>query len=205
MTLVGAVFEEASQHCDVIERLGAVRPDQAVRGVWFSMLRDEVRRRGASLGERFDREVGPSERITFKMYPVGDYLRHLVVAGALVASPAQVHEGMQDLHRLSVRYFARSLVGRAIVSLVRPTPLGFFQQIARSRPHIATYGRWFIEPLADTALRIRMVDEPVYIESAQLGGVLSTLDVCGVEGTTRLEMHDRFTGTVTVEWRPSSR
>ena len=29
---------------------------------------------------------------------------------------------------------------------------GFFQQIARSRPHIATYGRWVIEPIAERTL-----------------------------------------------------
>ena len=133
------------------------------------------------------------------MYPVAEYLRRLVVAGALVASPEKVHEGMLNLHRMSVRYF-RGLVGRAIVSLVRPTPLGFFQQIARSRMHIATYGRWIIDPIAEHKMRVRILDEPVYVESAQLGGVLSSLNVCGVEGSAKLEMHEPFSGTFTVEW-----
>ncbi len=197
---MGALFEAAQEHCDIAERLESVKAEQAVRGVWFSMLRDEVARRGGGRGEQFDREFGPHDFVTFKMYPVAEYLKRLVVAGALVASPEKVHEGMLDLHRTSVRYFAQSLLGRAIVSLVRPTPLGLYRQISRGRMHIATYGKWIIEPAGDRELKIRIVDEPVYIESAQLGGVLSTLDVCGVEGSATVEMHDRFEGTATVRW-----
>lgn len=197
------IFAAASRHCDVVERLSQVTEAQQVRGVWFAMLHDEVQRRGPTLGQAFEAEVGRTEHVTFRMYPVADYLRHLVVAGALVASPERVHEGMQDLHRQSVRYFARSVVGRAFVSLIRfaQTPLGLFQQVSRSRSHIATYGRWIIEPEASRRARIQILDEPVYVESAQVGGILSVCDMCGVEGRIeRVEMRSAWSGVVDVSW-----
>ncbi len=203
--MLGAVdtFTAASQHCDIVERLARVTPDQQVRGVWFAMLHDEVRRRGETLGAAFDAEVGAPDYVTFRMYPVADYLRRLVVAGARVASPERVHEGMRDLHRESVRYFARSVVGRAFVSLIRfsQTPLGLFQQVARSRSHIATYGRWLIEPIATRRARVRIEGEPVYVESAQVGGILSVCDMCGVRGEIEhVEMLGPFDGIVEVSW-----
>jgi len=197
---MGAIFDAATAHCDIVERLALVRDDQRVRGVWFAMLRDEVRRRGPHLYEAFEREVGLHESVTFKMYPVGDYLRRLVAAGALVASPSAVHDGMRDLHRSSVRYFAQSVLGRAIVSLVRPTPLQFLRQVERSRSLMATFGEQRVESLGERRIRVHHVDDPVYIESAQVGGLLSTLDACGIEAQVQVDLRSPFDGILTVEW-----
>lgn len=195
---MGAIFEAAAAHCDIRERLGLVHDEQRVRGVWFAMLRDEVRRRG--LAGPFEREVGLHESVTFKMYPVADYLRRLVTAGALVASPEKVHDGMRDLHRSSVRYFAQSLLGRAIVSLVRPTPLKLLEQVQRSRGLMATFGEQRVTSLGERRIRVHHVDDPVYIESAQVGGLLSTLEACGFDARVDVELRSRFDGILTVEW-----
>jgi uncharacterized protein (TIGR02265 family) len=195
---MGAIFEAAAAHCDIVERLTLVRDDQRVRGVWFAMLRDEVRRRG--FGGQYEREVGLHEAVTFKMYPVADYLRRLVAAGALVASPERVQEGMRDLHRSSVRYFAHSVLGRAIVSLVRPTPLQFLKQVERSRSLMATFGEQRVTALGERRIRVHHVDDPVYIESAQVGGLQSTMEVCGIDARIEVEMRSRFDGFLTVEW-----
>ncbi|MGZ3420440.1 MAG: TIGR02265 family protein [Polyangiales bacterium] len=195
---MGAIFEAAAAHCDIGERLEVVRDDQRVRGVWFAMLRDEMFRRG--LHGAFERDVGLHESVTFKMYPVADYLRRLVCAGALVASPENVHDGMRELHRSSVRYFARSVLGRAIVSLVRPTPLQFLKQVERSRSLMATFGEQRVTALGERSIRVHHVDDPVYIESAQVGGLLSTLEVCGFEAHVQVDMRSPFDGILTVEW-----
>ncbi len=197
---MGTVFDAAAVHCDAVERLARVRDDQRVRGVWFGMLRDELRRRGPQIYGEFEREVGLHEAVTFKMYPVADYIRRLVVAGALVASPERVHEGMRDLHRSSVGYFARSVLGRAVVSLVRPTPLSFLQQVQRSRALIASFGAQHVTAVGERCIRVHHVDDPVYVESAQRGGLESVFDVCGVEARIHVEMRTAFDGVLTAEW-----
>lgn len=197
---MGILFDAAAAHCDVVDRLEKVRDDQRVRGVWFAMLRDELRRRGPEVYGEFEREVGLHEAVTFKMYPVSDYIRRLVVAGALVASPDRVHEGMYDLHRSSVNYFARSVLGRAVVSLVKPTPLAFLEQVQRSRSLIASFGAQRVTAVSPRCIRVHHVDDPVYVESAQLGGLQSVFDVCGVEARIRVEMRTPFDGVLTAEW-----
>lgn len=195
---MGAIFDAAAAHCDVLDRLQRVRDDQRVRGVWFAMLRDEVKRRG--LHEVFEREIGLHESVTFKMYPVADYLRRLVTAGALVTSPERVHEGMRELHRSSVRYFAQSLLGRTIVSLTRPTPLQFLKQVERSRGLMATFGAQRVTPLGERRIQVHHIDDPVYIESAQVGGLESTLAACGYEARITVDMRSAFDGVLTAEW-----
>lgn len=195
------VFEEAARYCDVVERLTRVRPDQMARGVWFTMLRDEVARRGTGLVAKYDLECGRHEAVTFKMYPLNDYLFRLVVAGALISSPQHVHDGIRDLHRATVGYFARSILGRLIISITRPTPHDLLAQIERSRPHVATYGSFRYERLGPRAAAMHVFDEPLYIESAQLGSMLSTLDACGVVPTkTSVEAHSWSSGSITAEW-----
>lgn len=196
-----SILDEAAQHCDIHERLLSIRPDQRARGVWFKMLRDEVSRRGAVFLHKYDVECGRHEAVTFKMYPLEDYLRRLVIAGALIASPPCVHDGVRDLHRESVRYFTKSILGRLIISIVRPSPHDLLKQIERSRPHVASYGTFRYERRGPRAAAMHLHDEPVYIESAQLGSMLSTLDACGVvESHTSVTVHSRSSGTIYAEW-----
>jgi uncharacterized protein (TIGR02265 family) len=193
------VFEQAAQHIDVVDRLTRIRRDQLARGVWFRMLREEVARRGHV--RAYDAEGGPHEATTFKMYPLDDYLRRLVIAGALIASPEKVHDGMRDLHRESVRYFTKSILGRLIISVMRPTPHDLLQQIERSRPHVANYGTFRYERRGPRAAAMHLSDEPVYIESAQLGSMLSTLDACGItDARTEITLHSFSSGTILAEW-----
>jgi uncharacterized protein (TIGR02265 family) len=194
-----SMFDRAAEHIDVVDRLAKIRPDQLARGVWFKMLRDEVARRGHA--HAYDREAGPHDAITFKMYPLDDYLRRLVIAGALIASPARVHDGMRDLHRESVRYFTKSILGRLIISVMRPTPHELLKQIERSRPHVASYGTFRYEYRGPRSAAMHLSDEPVYIESAQLGSMLSALDACGiVAAETSVTVHSFSSGTIVAEW-----
>lgn len=196
-----SIFEQAADHCDVVERLSLIRADQMARGVWFKMLRAEVARRGKGHLAAYDEACGRHDAVTFKMYPLDDYLRRLVIAGALVASPARVHDGMRDLNRASVGYFAKSILGRLTISIVRPTPHDLLKQIERSRPHVASYGTFRYERRGPRAAAMHLSDEPLYIESAQLGGMLSTLDVCGiVDAQTLVAVHTTTSGTIFAEW-----
>ncbi len=196
-----SLFAELALHCDVVERMTRIRSDQMARGVWFKMLRDEVARRGTGLVHKYDAECGRHEAVTFKMYPLRDYLRRLVIAGALTASPEHVHDGMRELHRASVGYFAKSILGRLIISLVQPTPHDLLAQIERSRPHIASYGSLRYERRGPRAAAMHIFDEPLYIESVQLAGMLSTLDMCGIaHAQTSVEVHSWSSGTIFAEW-----
>src|SRR5690349_18398884 len=98
---------EYVRHSDVMERRRAVPRDAMIRGLYFKSVIADLERRG--LLNRFLAEF-PDEmsRSTFRWYPATDFLLRVAFAGALVASPQEVYDGMRELFRANSLYFAKS-------------------------------------------------------------------------------------------------
>ena len=76
----------------------------------------------------------------------------------------------------------------------RSSPLG---ALVSARSDLAR----LIEPIATRRTRVRIEGEPVYVESAQVGGILSVCDMCGVQGRIEsVEMLGPNDGIVDVSW-----
>src|SRR5690606_1518015 len=75
-------------HCDIVARLQDVPPSARVRGLYFKSVINVLR--SLDKLDAFSRICPPLPRASVKFYPLADYLVELAVAGAMVASPAEL-------------------------------------------------------------------------------------------------------------------
>jgi uncharacterized protein (TIGR02265 family) len=185
-------------HCDIVERLAAIPPEAEVRGVWFRALDAEIARRGllGAFDEAFPRRTESS----FRFYPVGTYLIRAAYAGALVASPAHVHEGLGELFRSNAKHFPKTLFGRALIRVLAHDPVGIARQSAAAKRLATNYGRWTLLVHGPRSMEMVHDNEYVWIESALCGGVLGTMETCGLDARVEVRMRDRFNGSTIVTW-----
>lgn len=192
------IVEMVAPHCDIVRRLADVPSSACVRGVYFRSALEELSRRG--LRGPFQEVVRETERSIFTLYPAADYLLWIAFAGALVASPARVHEGMLDLSRANAVYYGQSLLGRSLLRLLSRDPIRQLHQGIQSKRAVTNYGRWRMIEEGPRHAIIRLEDEYVWIESALLGGALGGLDCCGIHPTAEVLLRDPYNGDLIFRW-----
>lgn len=185
-------------HCDIVERLGAVPPSAQLRGVWFRILERLLERRGLLPQYRaFFPDLSPS---SLSFSPVADFLPCAAVAGALVATPERLHDGMFELTRENAHAFAKTLFGRTLLRLLANEPKRLAQQAIASRRQTTNYGSWELSHAGPNQLRMMHREEYVWIESYMRGAALGTYESCGLACEAEVVMDDRFNGAIVVSW-----
>lgn len=197
-TFVAGVNEKAidlvAPHCDIVERLAAVPAGTLIRGIWFRSIEDELGRRG--LARPYAGAFAERDEAIFKLYPVTDYLVRLAFAGALVASPQHVHDGMFEISRGNAVFFSKSLLGRGMAHLIGRKPERMARQSVASKQHTTNYGRWSVGDHGPDHVEIVLEDEYIWIESAMLGAASGTFEASG--GRCEARLRDRFNGSILI-------
>src|SRR5512145_2034485 len=127
-SFIGAVLEQTDSrawklvapHCDIEDRIHHVPSSAKLRGMWHRSVLAALRQSG-KLEEYVD--YFPNERwsmLTF--YPVSEFMLRLAVAGAVIASPSKIHEGMFQAFRLNSTTFAQSVLGRTLIRILARDP-----------------------------------------------------------------------------------
>jgi hypothetical protein len=75
-----------------------------------------------------------------------------------------------------------------------------FRHIERRRGHVASYGKLLVEEVSAREISITFTDEIVYVDSAQLGGVISVFETCGIHAETSVEMRTKVDGVIRARW-----
>lgn len=192
------IIERLAPHCDIESRLAAAPSWARVRGVYFRAALQELTRRG--LRPAFDKVFNEPERATFTLYPVADYLLRIAYAGALIASPERVHEGLHELFRGNALYFSQSLLGRGLLRLIARDPVRQLHQAIKSKRAVSNYGRWSVVAEGPGMVEVLHEDEYVWIESALAGGALGGFEACGVHPKIQVKMRDPYNGSVIFRW-----
>ena len=136
------LLDEISEYCDLRVRLATIPPSAKWRGMYFNAVSGVLERAG-KLGEC--QRLMPETYSPLRMYPAGELLEHVAVAGALLRSPQDVHAGMHEVGRDNALYFACSLLGRTMLRLLDEDPYRVLQQGVAGRRQSATYVRWRLE------------------------------------------------------------
>ena len=185
----------AAEQLDLENRVAAIPPTACIRGVFFHLLREEMRRRRL--------EMPAVSRLTertrsYGLYPARDLCRAFAYAGALVRANAE--EGIRELFTASVKYFASTWYGRAFARFLHPDPLLALRWIERSRDYVANYGRWRLEVRGPQHAVFHMFDEYFWMH-AHRGGCEGLLAACRVQGEVHAELDDPFNGRLDIRWR----
>jgi uncharacterized protein (TIGR02265 family) len=195
MLQTSAVRSAAAEQLDLERRLHLVPPSACVRGVFFNMVTDHLKRIGAYEGAR--RSLGPPRRI-YALYPVSEFLIESAVAAPFVHDDA--NEALRRMWSGAAEYFAASWLGRAFQRFIRPDPASALDWIENGREHSCNYGQWRCEHVAPNHVVLHMFDEYIWIGSAHRGGCEGLLAACGVEGTVTSHVDGPFRGRLDVRW-----
>jgi uncharacterized protein (TIGR02265 family) len=178
-------------------RLRAVPSTALVRGLFFNMIGDHLKRCGKASAARTI--VGPHRRI-YALYPVSELLVAFAEAAPLVdardprAAIAQIWAG-------GSRYFAGTWLGKAFQRFIRPDPLSALEWLEGAREHFCNYGQWRLELVQPGHAVLHMFDEYIWIETAHRGGCEGLLAACGVTGSVEPTLDSMFSGRLDVRWQ----
>jgi uncharacterized protein (TIGR02265 family) len=191
------VIRELCRFCDLAERLPLLPPSAKSRGVYLAGI-DRVLAKTGSF-DRF-KTLFPQRPSVIPWYPMSDFLARLAVAGALVAGPERVHQGMFEIGRGNAVTFAESLLGRAMIRLLDRDPKRLLKQGVAGRRQGNTHGRWELEYPSEREAVVTMTEEYAYIESYMLGAAQGTFDAIGVPVQAEVVLQDRFNGKHILRW-----
>jgi uncharacterized protein (TIGR02265 family) len=191
-------IELVSPYCDIVERLGVVPPSARVRGLYLKSLESVLQRAGKA---RLYQEFFRGERWSpVRMYPLGDYMIRLAIAGASLHSPDRVHDGMRDVWRTNANTFASSLLGRTMLRLLSHDPVRLTEQALAARRQTYQYGHWEIVRHAARSIEMVYREEYIWIESAIAGGAIGAFESCGIEANLETKLINRFDGSTLISW-----
>lgn len=192
-----SALELVAPHCDLVDRLQAVPPAAAVRGIFHHNVEGYLRKVG-----RLDafRSYFPNSVSALPFYPLSDYMLRLATAGALVASPARLHDGMREICRDHAASFARSLLGRTLIRLLSNDPARLTEQGLAARRQTHRYGRWSLIRHGPRQLEVVYEDEYVWIESAVAGAAEGTYVGCPFAVHQEHRIRSRFSGSTIHSW-----
>ena len=185
-------------HCDIEERLALVPPSACVRGVYFRAIEKQVASTGVLAAYR---EHFPTDRFgSLSFHPISEYLPRMALAGALIASPERLHEGMLLIAKGNARAFMESVLGRLLLRVLSGDPIRLVEQAIAGRRQSTNYGHWEMIRHAERSVEVIYRQEYVWIESAIAGAGLGTFEACGLQVKMENKLVDRFNGSSFYTW-----
>ncbi len=190
LDLVGA-------HCDLEQRLRDIPPAARARGIWIRTFERSIEAKGQL--PRY-LEIFDARASALGWHAAGEAVARLAVAGALYASPSELHAGMRALGRLQPIQFSESLLGKTLVRLLSPDPVRVLQQGAAARRQTCDYGVWEYDFSQPNRAIVHHRDEYGWLESQVLGSAEGTFEAIGVEAKFELKLDDAYNGVMDITW-----
>jgi uncharacterized protein (TIGR02265 family) len=191
------LLDQVRGYCDVVDRIKRVPPGTAVRGIALHAL--ERRLQDADKLDPFH-ALFPTRYNAIQWIPMDEFLVRLVVGGALLRGPADVHGGMYEIGRANATTFAASLVGQLLLRGLAKDPRLALIQGQAGRRQMAQGGFWTLTFLGAREACVQMVDEFLYIESYMLGAAYGTFEAIQVPAQIEVELEDPFHGRHLIRW-----
>ena len=185
---------------DLEERLRAVPSTALIRGIFFRLLEDDLKRRGYKKWGNWRTILGEQPR-PYRLYPVRDLLIGYA-EGAQLLAPNDPGEGIRQIFQGIARPFSSSWYGKAWLGFMKPDLLQALYWLERSRDLVCNYGSLRVESRGKGRATLHWYDEYFWIETAHRGGCEGMLDVCGVVGEVTAEADTMFNGRLNVRWEP---
>jgi uncharacterized protein (TIGR02265 family) len=184
-------------YCDLEQRLKDIPPGASARGIWVWNFERVLERRG--LLPKYLEFYG-TRLAALEWHPLSESVARLAVAGALFASPREVHAGLRALGRAQAAQFSESLLGKTLIRLLSPDPVRVLQQGAAARRQTCNYGQWEYDFSVPRQARVTHRDEYGWLESQVLGSAEGTFAAIKVPATFDLTLTDRYNGVIHITW-----
>jgi uncharacterized protein (TIGR02265 family) len=187
-----------ASHCDIVERLNDVPPSARVRGLYFKSVINVLRQLGRL--PAFEEYFPAERRSSLTFYPLGDYLIRLAVAGAVVRTPAELHEGIHEITRQNASASATSLLGRVLTRILDRDPVRLTEQGLAARRQSTSYGEWQLARRGTNEIEMIYHGEYMWIESAIAGAATGTFESLQIQPRLSTTLTDKYNGSTVVSW-----
>ena len=191
-------IELVRPYLDIEERLPSVPPSAAIRGLFIHNVENHLKRIG--LFAHYQGYFPGDRYAALPYYPLSEYMVRLALAGALIATPAEVHSGMREITRTYARRFADSLLGRTLIRLLANEPGRLTEQGLAARRQTHRYGRWTLLRHGPRELEVVYEDEYCWIESAVAGAAEGTYEGLPMYVQHEHRIRSRFSGSTIHRW-----
>jgi len=198
LTRASAALDLIAPHCDIVERLRDVPPSARVRGLYFKSVLNVLERLGKL--DAFARLYALPSRSSIRFYPLKDYLVELAVAGAVVASPRELHQGILEITRRNAAAFSESVLGRVLIRVLAHDPVRVTEQGLAARRQSTSYGDWRLERNGPRDISMIYHAEYMWIESAIAGAATGTFESCKVDANISTKLDDKYNGFTRITW-----
>jgi uncharacterized protein (TIGR02265 family) len=195
---IDRAIELVAPYCDIVDRLKVVPPSAQTRGVWIRNVEKQVERRGVLTAYR---QYFPHDRYgALPHYPLSDFLIRLACAGALVASPEHVHDGMFLITKGNAESFMETILGRIMLRVLSRDPVRLLEQGMAARRQGFTYGHWELRRHSEREVEVVHQNEYWWIESGVAGAAAGMFEACNIVAQTETKLIDRFNGSTFCRW-----
>jgi len=174
-----------------------------VRGVWFSMAADCVRKLGRPEAAAWERMVPQRRRLPFLSYSLREYLEELATAGAII-DPKHPGEGVRHIWRQATSQYLATPFGRSLLRMLKIDPHKYLMWLCAHRDHFCNYGNWSVTMREPGYSVLEITGEYIWIEHAMRGGAEGMVAAFGVEGVVEPELTGPYDGRLHVRWKPES-
>jgi uncharacterized protein (TIGR02265 family) len=185
-------------HCDIEERLSLVPPSASVRGLYFNAIEKQLAAHDKLMPYK---KYFPRDHFgALGFHPISAYLVRLACAGAFMASPERVHDGMRLITKGNAVAFAESVLGRLMLRVLSRDPIRLLEQAMAGRRQSTNYGQWELVRHSARSMEIIHRQEYMWIESAIAGAGIGTFEACGIQARSETRLTDRLNGSTLWVW-----
>lgn len=195
---VQRVLELVGAHCDLEQRLQQMPPAASARGMYPRSVLTVLQKAGK---EAAYLELFGAERLsTVRFYPLSEYLLRLAAGGAILASPAEVHQGMFEVSRRNALMFAESLLGRTMLRVLSPDPARLMRQAVAAQRSSTNYSQWSLELPSPREAIMTFRDEYNWIESSLVGAAQGSFEMIDQPVEISVELTGPYEGRHVMTW-----
>lgn len=181
------------------QRLADAPAGAQVRGLFFKLAEQALQEGSPDLLVVWRTLVGARSRWPFSMYPLRDFIREQAVAAVLL-DHADPGGALFRMWRVTPRLSPLIRAEAFMRYLTKQEPQRALAWLSANRRMMCDHGEWRFEPTGPRGGILHFVDEYVWLEHAQLGGLTGTLDRCGVSPSISIELDGPYSGRLVASW-----
>lgn len=179
---------------DLAARLETMPPGRSVKGMFLQGFVD------AAL-ERSGRRIGRGRYTAFQSYPVREMLTLMVEAASLAHPDVPPREGLRRLGKVAYPTFARSMVGKVVMSMAGGDPKAALKLAPRAYRLIGDAGEATLHDVGPTECVLELRDVWTWPDAYNVGVHEGGLDAWGLEGEVRVRVHSPCDVDLRITWR----
>ena len=170
-----------------------------VRGLFFQLAEQAVQARSPELLAVWRAVSGARSRWPFLMYPLRAFIREQAVAAVLL-DEEDPGGALARMWRVTPRLSPLIRAEAFMRYLAKRKPEEALTWLGQNRRMMVDYGEWRVEMTGPRSAALYFVDEYVWMEHSQVGGLTGTLERCGVSPVVTAELDTPYCGRLMARW-----